>query len=560
MGPTIICVGLILENKDDYRNKLMKAMAVAPQPRAVEEAVKVLRNGGNAIDAAITAAFIQGVIDPLNCGIGGLGWMHIYLAESGKDLVVDFCSKAGSKATPDIWADKVLDTCPDGGGYILNGDLNEIGYQSIGVPTAIRGLHDVLSGYGTFNWSDTIRPSIELAQQGYRIPHELAAEWRINYAKGRPNASQRFSNTAASKSIYMPTGALLNEGNFLLNNDYASTLETIAENPEDFYSGNIAERLSNDWEDNGALVTKDDLYSYTTENQKPIRTTYRGYVISSTQSPSGGVTLAGILNILEGYDLAAIRHNSSEYIHLIVNALKSAFVDRVEYVGDPSFVKVPQEDLVSKERAQMWRNKIDSGDDIGTGYNVSLNGAGTTHISIVDSSGNCVSLTHTNGLCSGVVTPGLGFLQNNYMIAFDPIPGRPNSIAPGKKRTTGALPCIIFNNNSPFMVVGAPGGTYIISAVLQTILNVIDHGMTATEAVSAPRFDCQGNEVYLEGRISSDVCDELVAKGHRVYRDSASYGIYPSRSARVQAIVVDQNNGNLSGGSDPRGYGVAIET
>ena len=186
----------------------------------------------------------------------------------------------------------------------------------------------------------------------------------------------------------MPTGALLNEGNFLLNKDYASTLETIAENPEDFYSGNIAERLSNDWEDNGALVTKDDLYSYTTENQKPIRTTYRGYVISSTQSPSGGVTLAGILNILEGYDLAAIRHNSSEYIHLIVNALKSAFVDRVEYVGDPSFVKVPQEDLVSKERAQMWRNKIDSGDDIGTGYNVSLSGAGTTHISIVDSIGN----------------------------------------------------------------------------------------------------------------------------------------------------------------------------
>lgn len=538
----------------------MKAMAVAPQPRAVEEAVKVLRQGGNAIDAAITAAFIQGVIDPLNCGIGGLGWMHMYLTESSQDLVLDFCSKAGSKATPDIWADKVIGTCPDGGGYILNGDLNEIGYQSIGVPTAIRGLYDALSRYGTYKWPDAISPAIELAQQGYRIPYELAKEWRINYAKGRPNATQRFSNTSASRSIYMPTGVLLNEGDILSNNDYASALDIIAENPEDFYSGDIAERLSRDWEDNGALVTKDDLYSYTTENQKPIRITYRGYVISSTKPPSGGVTLAGILNILEGYDLATMRHNSSEYIHVIVNALKAAFVDRIEYVGDPSFVEVPEEELISKERAQMWRNKIDSGSGIELGQNVSSNGAGTTHISVVDANGNCVSLTHTNGLCSGVVTPGLGFLQNNYMIAFDPLPGRPNSIAPGKKRTTGALPCIIFNNNSPFMVVGAPGGTYIISAVLQSILNVIDHGMTATEAVSAPRFDCQGNEVYLEGRIPSDVCDELVAKGHNVYRDVASYGIYPSRSARVQAIVVDQNTGNLSGGSDPRGYGVAIQT
>ena len=537
----------------------MKGMAVAPQPRAAEEAVEILRNGGNAVDAAVTAAFVQGIVDPLNCGMGGLGWMHIYDAASGEDLVFDFCSRAGSKAAPDMWEGQIDRLGEDGLGYILKGDVNEIGYQSIGVPTAVRGLHEALTRYGTLDWDRAIAPAARLAREGYVVPRELAEEWRTRYSPGRPDAMKRFSATTEAAAIYTSDGAPLDDGDVLTNPDYAASLERIADDgPDDYYTGHIAERLVADWEANGGHVTGDDLADFRPEIQEPVRGTYRGYTISDMPPPSGGVTLVQVLNILEGYDLASMGHNSAEYIRVLSLALGAGFEDRGKYMGDPAFVDVPVEMLTSKEYAAEWRGRIDRGEGPAAGRARSTDGAGTTHISVVDGAGNCVSLTHTNGLCSGVVTPGLGFLQNNYMIAFDPMPGGPNSIAPGKKRTTGASPCIVYRDGRPFMVVGAPGGTYIIGAVLQAILNVIDHGMTAVEAVSAPRVDCQGDTVYVEGRVPAPVCDELRAGGLQVLRDTSSYGLYPSRAARVQAIVLGDHRGAPSGGSDPRGYGVAL--
>ncbi len=538
----------------------MKSIAVAPQPRAAEEAVSVLREGGNAVDAAVAAAFVQGVIDPLNCGLGGLGWMHIYNSERDEDFLLDFCSKAGSRATPDMWKGHILGPSADGVGFILKDDINEIGYQSIGVPSAVRGLHDAITRYGTRSWSETIAPAAALAREGYQVPRELAEEWRIKYSPGRPDALARFSATSAASVIYTKRGMPLADGDLLVNHDYADSLELIAEEgPSVYYRGAIGARLIEDWEANGGLVTQEDIENYHPEIQEPVRGTYRGFTISDTPPPSGGITLIEVLNILEGYDLASMAHNSSEYIHVLSQALKAGFADRAKYLGDPAFTDVPVEMLVSKEYASSCRARIDSGEDFNVPTSRSTNGSGTTHICIVDSIGNCVSLTHTNGLCSGVVTPGLGFMQNNYMMAFDPMPGNPNSIAPGKKRTTGALPCIIFKEGKPFMVVGAPGGSYIISSVLQTILNVIDHGMTAVEAVSAPRIDCQGDTIYIEGRVPSWVCDELEARGHKIHRDSSSYGVYPRQAARVQAIVLDEGAGT-SAGSDPRGYGVALFT
>ncbi len=537
----------------------MTPMVVAPQPRAAEEAAATLRNGGNAVDAAITAAFVQGIVDPLNCGIGGLGWMHIYDAPTGQDLILDFCSRAGSKATPDMWAGLIEQISADGVGYILKGDVNEIGYQSVGIPTAIRGLHEALTRYGTMGWERAIAPAARLAREGYVVPRELAEEWRVRYSPGRPDAMLRFSATAEAAAIYTRDGSLLDDGDVLTNPDYAASLERIADTgPDGYYSGEIAERLAADWETNGGHVTADDLAGFRPEIQEPVRGTYRGYTISDTPPPSGGVTLIEVLNILEGYDLASMGHNSAEYIRVLSQALRAGFEDRGKHMGDPAFVDVPVEMLTSKEYAAEWRRRIDRGGGPSAGRASSTDGAGTTHISVVDRAGSCVSLTHTNGLCSGVVTPGLGFLQNNYMIAFDPKPGGPNSIAPGKKRTTGASPCIVYKDSKPFMVVGAPGGAYIIGAVLQAILNVIDHGMTAVEAVSAPRVDCQGDTVYVEGRVPAQVCDELRAGGLQVLRDTSSYGLYPSRAARVQAIVLDDGRGGPSGGSDPRGYGVAL--
>ena len=185
----------------------MKGMAVAPQPRAAEEAVEVLMNGGNAVDAAITAAFVQGIVDPLNCGMGGLGWMHIYDAASGEDLIFDLCSRAGSKATPDMWEGLIEQPGEDGIGYILRGDVNEIGYQSIGLPTAVRGLHEALTRYGTWSWDRVIGPAAKLAREGYVVPRELAEEWRVRYSPGRPNATTRFSVTPDAAAIYTRGGS-----------------------------------------------------------------------------------------------------------------------------------------------------------------------------------------------------------------------------------------------------------------------------------------------------------------------------------------------------------------
>ena len=536
----------------------MKSIAVAPQPRAAEEAASVLIQGGNAVDAAVSAALVQGIIDPLNCGIGGLGWMHIYNAERNEDFILDFCSKAGSRATPDMWEDHILGPSADGVGYILKDDVNEIGYQSVGIPTSVRGLNEAITRYGTRGWAETIASAVTLAREGYHVPRELADEWRIKYSLGRPDALARFTTTPAAAAIYTKEGKPLVDGELLVNHDYADSLELIAtDGPLAYYSGTIGKRLVEDWSDNGGLVTEDDLATYQVEIQNPLRGTYRGFTVSDTPPPSGGITLIEVLNILEGYDLSSMGHNTSEYIHVLSQALKAGFVDRAKYLGDPEFIDIPVDMLISKEHAANWRTLIDRGEDFNVASTHSTNDSGTTHLSIVDNTGNCVSLTHTNGLCSGVVTPGLGFLQNNYMLAFDPMPGNPNSIEPGKKRTTSALPCMVFKKDRPFMVVGAPGGSFIISSVLQTILNVIDHRMTAVEAVSAPRIDCQGNTLYLEGRIPYWVCDELVDRGHNVYRDSSSYGVYPRQAARVQAIVLDEAGGT-SAGSDPRGYGMAF--
>ena len=419
----------------------MKGMVAAPQPVAAEEGMLLLRGGGNAVDAAVTAAFVQAVADPLNCGLGGLGWMHLYLADSGQDLLLDFCATAGSRARADMWVDHILGPSPDGIGFILKEDVNEVGYQSIAVPGLVRGLHEALTRYGTISWDAALQPAIELARNGYAVPSELAQEWRYTYAAGRPDATARFTRTLASASIYTRAdGRLPDEGDILVNEDLAGSMERIArDGPETFYKGEIAEQIARDLEGNGALVTDEDLAAFQVSAPDPLRATYRGYTISDQGPPSGGITLIEVLNILEGYDLAGMELNSTEYVRVLSQAMKAGFADRNRYVGDPAFVDVPVGLLTSRDHAEKWRERIDRGEQFDVGFDRTRHGSGTTHLSIVDDAGNCVSLTHTLGLCSGVVTPGLGFLYNNYMLAFDPVPGGPNSIAPGKKRNHGVM-------------------------------------------------------------------------------------------------------------------------
>jgi gamma-glutamyltranspeptidase/glutathione hydrolase len=535
----------------------MNGMVVAPQPVAAEEGVLALRRGGNAVDAAVTAALVQGVVDPLNCGIGGLGGMQVYRAEHDEQVFVDFFSSVGSKATPDVWADQIVGPAPDGVGFILQGDLNEIGYSSIGTPGTVLALSEALKRYGTWSWEEALAPAISWTRKGYPIPAELARDWRMPYAEGRPNARARFNCTPAAAAIYTRGGELLEEGDVLVNEDLARSLERLAgEGPETFYRGSMATEIAADLEAHGALVTGEDLENYQVGITAPLQGTYRGYTVAAAPPPFGGITLLQILRILEEYDLGAMGLNSAAYIRVVSQAIKAGFADRNLHVGDPAFVDVPVERLLSGENARQWKERIDRGEPIDTAFDRTRKEGGTTQMSVVDGAGNCVSLTHTCGLCSGVVTPGLGFLYNNYMVGFDPVPGGPNSIAPGKKRVTGSAPTLLFKEGKPFMVVGAPGGTRIVSAVLQTILNVVDHGLSALEAVAAPRVDCQSGAVYIEGKVPRWVCEELEKSGLEVARDTASYGPYPARAARVHAIVVDGER--LDGGADPRGYGVAL--
>ena len=535
----------------------MNGMVAAPQPVAAEEGVLALRRGGNAVDAAVTAALVQGVVDPLNCGIGGLGGMQIYRAESGEGIFVDFFSSVGAQATPDLWVDQILGPAVDGVGFILRGDLNEIGYQSIGTPATVRALSGALSRYGTWSWEEALAPAIAWARKGYPIPAELARDWRVPYAEGRPNARMRFNCTPDAARIYTRGGELLEEGDLLVNEDLARSLEELAkEGPETFYRGGMAARIAADLEAQGALVTGADLAAYEADFTTPLRGSYRGYTVHAAPPPFGGITLLQILKILETYDLGAMELNSAAYIRVVSQAIKAGFADRNRFVGDPAFVDVPVQELLSQEHARQWRERIEAGEAIDAGFDRTRKEGGTTQMSVLDAAGNCVSLTHTCGLCSGVVTPGLGFLYNNYMVGFDPVPGGPNSIAPGKKRVTGSAPTLLFKEGKPFMVLGAPGGTRIVSAVLQTILNVVDHGLSALEAVAAPRIDCQGGAVYIEGKVPRWVCEELEKSGLEIARDTASYGPYPARAARVHAIVAAGER--LQGGADPRGYGVAL--
>jgi gamma-glutamyltranspeptidase/glutathione hydrolase len=280
--------------------------------------------------------------------------------------------------------------------------------------------------------------------------------------------------------------------------------------------------------------------------------TYRGYKIVTAPPPHGGPTLLAILNILEGYNLAGLEHNSPDYIYWVAMAMKAAFADRNPHLGDPAFADVPLEWMIAKERAEYWRQQIDSGREIKVAFNVT-EPPDTTHVSVVDDAGNGVALTHSLGMSSGVITPGLGFMYNNSMINFHPWPGHPNSIAPGKARTTGMAPTIVYKDDKPLLVVGSPGATRIITANVQVILNVLEFGMSPAEAILAPRFDCQGDLIKCQARIPELVCAQVRRK-HPIQRFPHSHGTF----ALVHAISIDPATGALAGGADTGSDGMAL--
>lgn len=529
-------------------------MVCAPQPEAVEAGALVLKSGGNAIDAALATALVQTAVDPFMCGIAGFGSMHVYLPGSGTHQCLDFHARAPAAVTSDMWADKLIAECEDGFGFILEGRVNEVGYQAIATPETLRAFDTALEKWGTKSLAELIQPAIEYLEQGWVIRPAVRRFWEQVEPGGRVEHIEYLRASPATAKIYLNTdGSMKAMGDTVHNPDLAATYKRIAsEGADDFYEGKIASIIVADMVANGGLISEVDLANAGPEDTELLWTDYRGYQIASNPPPGGGVMVLEMLNILENFDLASMGHNSPDYIRTVAEAMKIATVDKDNHVGDPRFVDIPLERLLSKEYAKVQADRIKAGEithvpRIQQGEDQKE----TTHICATDHAGNCVSMTHSLGMPSGVVTDGLGFVYNGCMGVFDPRPGMTGSLAPGKSRFSSVAPTIIFKDNKPYLVIGAPGGTYIAMGVLQGILNVLDFGMDAQQAVSAPRFSATSDIIEIVNRIPRFVQAELEDQGYTFRRYPLGFHF-----AGVHAIRITENG--IDGGADPGRDGMSL--
>ena len=530
-----------------------EAMIVSAQPEASEAGARVLMAGGNAVDAAITAALVQGVVDPQMCGIAGFGNCQIYMPSKGVHTCIDFHGKTPLSATPEMWEHLIEGETRDGFGFVLKGNVNDLGYQAITTPGSLKAYGEAVSQYGTWDWADIVAPAITQADEGFRVRPHVYFWWTNGADHGRVPVEKRLSFSATGqKSYFNSSGSLKRIGQKVHIPEMANTLRKIAkQGVETFYTGEIAEQIASDMKKNGGLLSYEDLANYSTTVTEPLIGAYRGYNIASNQPPGGGVMLIEMLNILENFDLKGIGHNTSEYIRVVAEAMKQATADKDRHVGDPKFVDVPLEKLLSKDYAKSVSEKIRNGEKVAVERYGAKEPKQTTHVAVVDYDGNCVTMTHSLGMPSGVITDNLGFMYNGCMAVFDPRPNRAGSIAPGKSRFTSLAPTIISKEGEPFIVLGAPGGTQIAMGILQAVANVIDFDMTMLEAVSAPRFSATSNLIDVMNRIPSYVTNNLEGQGYEIARSALSFGIAAVHGIRIR-------NGKLDGGADPGHDGVAL--
>jgi gamma-glutamyltranspeptidase / glutathione hydrolase len=531
-----------------------KGVVVAPQPLAASVGASVLAEGGNALDAAIATAFAQGIVDPFNGGIGGFGCMLIHDARSRRTSAIGYHGRAGSKARPDVFAaDVVGQIHGHAERYEVKEAANQIGYRSPVVPGVLAGFDEAHHAFGRLPWKVLIEPAIRLARDGIPLPGEVYAHWTDLTEPGHKAGLERIQATPACAAIFAPGGQLLKPGQILRQPDYAATLERIAEaGAEDFYRGDIARTIADDFSRNGGLFGSEDLAGYSANIGNPVKGTYRGLQVESSPLPASGMQVLELLNILEHFDLAALRQDDeAAYVHLASRAMLATFADRARFLGDPRFVDVPVDRLLSKAHGRDIAALVEGEREISVAALRYVESRHTTHVCVMDHEGNAVSLTHTLGSASGVVTPGLGFVYNNCMYQFHPFPGHPNSIAPGKSRLTGAAPSLVLRDSVPWMALGALGGTRMPTAIVNTLCGIVDHGMRPVEAVDAPRFHAEGAWLEMESRLYWRLRNELESRGWRLRPSAKGY----DRAFALVFVAMRDTAGAFSGASDPRGGG-----
>ena len=525
-------------------------LVVAQEKVAARIGADILKRGGNAVDAAVATGFAMAVTYPRAGNIGGGGFMVIHLADREQDIAIDYREMAPAAISRDIFLD--ADGKPDSA-------RSRDSALSIGVPGTVAGLALALERYGSgkFTLAQLLQPAIDLAREGFVVSDDLADTL--------PNAYPRLGKWPASAKIFArPDGGSLSEGDRLVQSDLSATLSSVAaQGPRGFYEGPVAEKLAKAVTDAGGIMTTDDLKKYQAVVRTPVRGTYRGYdIVSMPQPSSGGVVLIETLNILEGFNLGELKQGSAASLHLLIEAMKRGYADRARYLGDPAFVNAPIATLIAKDYAAKQRAGIDP-DRVTSLTDPSLvqprEGQNTTHFSIVDAFGNAVSNTYTLNFSYGVglVADGTGVLLNNELDDFTAAPGASNAFGlvgyeanlpgPGKRPLSSMTPTIVMKDGKVVLVTGTPGGSRIISTVLQVIVNVIDYRMDIAAAVAAPRLHHQWmpDEVRVEPGFQQDVLAALRSKGHRVM-DSGGY-------SSANSILITANG--LLGAPDARTRG-----
>ncbi|MEH2076702.1 MAG: gamma-glutamyltransferase [Nostoc sp.] len=557
-----------------------KGMVVSAHPLASEAGILMLRKGGNAVDAAVATTFAISVVEPFSAGIGGGGFLLMHSEKTGDIKALDFRERAPLKATKNMYLDTAGKVRP-------NASIN--GYLAVATPGTVAGLYEVHRRYGKLSWQEVMKPAIALAKDGFILGDVLTQ--RLNQRQ------QQLLNNPAAREIFTRNGQFYQPGEKLVQRDLARTLTAISENPQSFYTGSIARAIASDMVKNGGLITLEDLKAYKPIWRTPVCGNFRKAKICSMPPPSsGGVHLLQILNIIGDTDLKSLGWHHPDAIHLMVEAMKIAYADRSEYLGDPDFVKVPVQELISPAYAKKRRQEINmqlakpstevkpvdrktlqrfsQANNQILGENIiplsarslklhatRYESPETTHLTVVDEEHNAVSLTFTVNLIfgAGVVTPGTGIVLNNEMDDFSAAPGVPNafglvgndanSIAPRKTPLSSMTPTIVTENGHFRMAAGAPGGSTIITQVLQTILNVLEYNMDVGAAISVPRIHHQWlpDELRVESwSLDALTMQDLRRRGHKI-KETTPWG-------NGNAIAVT-SDGTLEGAADPRGEG-----
>lgn len=532
-----------------------RGVVTAVQQHAAEAGARILRQGGNAADAAVAVVLAQGVVDPMRCGIGGGGMALVHDGKTGETTVLNFYGQAPAAARSDMFEH----TGHVGTLFKVKGMENQFGYRASIIPGLVRGLDELhrRHGSGTVPWADLLQPAIEYAEDGF-----LAYPFWVRDFVPEPPSDNPFAglstrtllHSEGSRAIFAPDGRLPKLGDRVIQREYGATLRRIAQQgAEEFYVGETAERIIADYQAHGGLLTADDLRDYPIRESRPAEGTYQGLTIRTEGAPSVGPTFLQYLNILEGWDLPSFDLNSPEYVDRLTRALNVVFQDRFDYMGDPAVVDVPLDRLLDKGYATQCRDEVEAAmaagrpqERPGQEPRVGHGSRETTHTTVVDVEGNAVQVTHSLGSSNGMVTPGLGFLHNNHMIQYDPRPGQPNSIVAGGQPNIGGGPAVVLQDGVFRLGFGSPGGGRKVSGMSQMLAAMTNFGLDAQSACNLDRFHAEDVPMEVE-------CDLYFDPRCAVALTQMGYDVdLTTSSARIPAVERTPE-GQLRGVTDYRG-------